>query len=484
MNAPERHAPCPCGSGKKYKNCCERREIVGRQRSEAHRGALPRAVEWLGARYAKEVRTAIARDYVGHLPEALRSEVDRLPEQLAFDIQANGTEWLVAEGSIEVRRGSAIERARVSNLVLGPGGPLLLAEQRAFLEAMTRIPIRPYEVLESVAGEGLRLRDLATPGAESVWVRERSGSAYLVPGDVFGARLVPVQDHVELSGAIYDFPGRVALDLPDELRELLADIGQVIAGPPEDREEIVALGVAAFVIRRWLLSRVRPPEMPRPMDASTGEPLMLVTDHYEVLDWDVLERAFAAEPDVEGDRKDGWVRFKPGGDAEGMRRSLLAINLGEQPNRLEPFARTQRLADEGKAWLRRVAGDSIRFVLRDSVDPMALLAQRRGAGVVHEPDGAALRGLPYAKPAGPPPEQITAISQQFHQQQYVNWADEPIPALADRTPRDAMKTPEGRDKVLRLLRTYEGGELRRAREEGREPADLGFLWRQLGVKRE
>ncbi len=43
----------------------------------------------------------------------------------------------------------------------------------------------------------------------------------------------------------------------------------------------------------------------------------------------------------------------------------------------------------------------------------------------------------------------------------------------------------GRDKgqVVALLESYERGERKQAAAQKREVADLGFLWRQLGLKR-
>ena len=65
-----------------------------------------------------------------------------------------------------------------------------------------------------------------------------------------------------------------------------------------------------------------------------------------------------------------------GGDT---RRSLLAINIGEAKNRIEPFARTLRFADEGKAWLQQLAGDSIRYLDREVVAPVTILSRRDGS---------------------------------------------------------------------------------------------------------
>lgn len=78
----------------------------------------------------------------------------------------------------------------------------------------------------------------------------------------------------------------------------------------------------------------------------------------------------------------------------------------------------------------------------------------------------------------------TAVFQRIHEQVYQNWADEPVPALGDVTPREAARTPDGRERVARLLKDYEVAEARRARSENRGPTDLGFLWARVGLERE
>ena len=82
-----------------------------------------------------------------------------------------------------------------------------------------------------------------------------------------------------------------------------------------------------------------------------------------------------------------------------------------------------------------------------------------------------------------PSELPDGFHQQLYEQIYRDWADEPIPALAGRTPRQALETREGRRRVIDLLESYERGERTKARDENRSPADYGFLWRELGLER-
>jgi len=83
-----------------------------------------------------------------------------------------------------------------------------------------------------------------------------------------------------------------------------------------------------------------------------------------------------------------------------------------------------------------------------------------------------------------PPEAQTEILQQFYQQTYANWADEPVPALKDKTPRQAMRSKAGRREVVELLRSYEFGEREQAELQRRQPCDLAFLWHELGLSDE
>jgi hypothetical protein len=67
---------------------------------------------------------------------------------------------------------------------------------------------------------------------------------------------------------------------------------------------------------------------------------------------------------------------------------------------------------------------------------------------------------------------------------FEKWAEEPLPALGDRSPRKAAKTPAGRRAVTELLKTFELLDARRALKEGGNPVDFGYIWEGLGLKRE
>jgi hypothetical protein len=60
------------------------------------------------------------------------------------------------------------------------------------------------------------------------------------------------------------------------------------------------------------------------------------------------------------------------------------------------------------------------------------------------------------------------------------WPDEKLPALNGKTPREAMTTKKGREKVLELIKNFENREARK-KKEGELWLDLAFLRKELGL---
>jgi hypothetical protein len=64
---------------------------------------------------------------------------------------------------------------------------------------------------------------------------------------------------------------------------------------------------------------------------------------------------------------------------------------------------------------------------------------------------------------------------------YANWANEPIPALDNKTPRQAIQTAAGLERVKGLLRSYEFSEAQQAAQQRRPQVSYDFLWEAVGV---
>ena len=450
-----RNEPCPCGSGKKYKQCCLL-ETEATRRTDDRLEAVPKAIEWLTATRGQAVREALDDQFFGGLDDKEYEKLMGMDPDSLEGIMINAMEWLLADGTITVKG----QERRVTELLFARGGPVLSAGQREWIELLASKPIRLYEVAEVIPGESMRLQDLLLPQRPPVLVQERTGSRQAVRFDLIAGRILPVAGHFELSGAVYAFPRHRSDGLIAELRDELEGV---------DHDSPIAREVTACLIpHHWLKLFVAPMEIPQFVDPITRDPILLITDHYRVNNWNALEHALSAEADVEGNRRDGWSRLFECQD--GLERSSAAINPGKSQDRLSVFYHTQHYADSGGPWFEGVAGQSVAFVSREITDPKVALSNRRPGDA---PTPSAQAQLP--------PEVMTELLGKHIRQFYSNWADQPVPALGGSTPHEAIMTAEGLEQVKFLLHSYEHSEARQAKNQRREPVSYDFLWQELGI---
>jgi hypothetical protein len=440
-------------------------------RPRDHEDAARVAIAWLAERHRKGWRKAFEGVLDHWRPEG-PDEGWQLDDDGMTMVSINVGEWLIARGQIHARGG----RREINGYLLGAEGPYLTPGQRAWIAQLRERPLRLYRVTDVRPDEGLTLIDELDAQAEPQIVRERSGSRSATPGMLLGARLMQVGDaadgHLELSGAIYPFARLRETQVLEQVREVQAG-AVALKLDAENVRDLVETAIA----RAWLAQWFAPPPLPRIHDAATGDPVLLVTDHYRVLDAAALAAALAAQADVSGDAQQGWQRMTHGDD--GVQRSLAAINPGREANRIEVFYRTQRLADAGRAWFEACAGAAVQHLTREITDPVAHLAARAGERDAGDaPRAAASPGLPDV-----PPEVLLQAIEQAVRRHYANWCDEAVPLLGGLTPRQAIATPAGLERVKGLLREYEDGERRQSAAQGRPAMSYQFLWDALGIAR-
>ena len=311
-------------------------------------------------------------------------------------------------------------------------------------------------------------------------MREISGSRTAKPGMLMGARIMEVAagpgiaGHFELSGVIDPFA---------ELAEaaVLAQARQVLAGSArmnlhsDNRRDLLELAIA----RAWLEPWFAPAPLPQIQDASTGDPVLLVTDHYRVFDAAALAASLTSQPDVHGDARQGWNRMIQ--SADGAQRSPSTVNPGRSTDRVELFHRTQRLADDGRAWFEGLAGAAVQHLTREITDPGGHLS-RAGGGKGANSTGRTPRSASAGTPDLPPEVIAQAVEQVLHRHD-AHWAGETIPALGGRTPRQAISTPAGLERAKGLLRDCEEGERQQSVAQGRPAVSCQFLSDALGISR-
>ncbi|RMH23411.1 MAG: SEC-C domain-containing protein [Acidobacteria bacterium] len=435
---------CPCDSGERLAACC------GAAR-DAQQQVLSDAVGWLRERYEAACDEALVSDFFGSLGSAALERLQELPDFVLELLQTNGREWLVAEGVLRLGE----REARAGDLLLAPDGPPLAPAARDFVAQLGRARLSLLRVEERRGDAMLVARDLTA--AEDEPPRTVVGLELpraLVAGKFFGARLLPAGGRFRLSGCVYPFPAELAEPLAQRLREALAE--------EQAAQPTLARALAStLMIDAWLRGLAPPPRTL--VDVASGEPVLLVCDAYDVADAARLTAALELEPDVSGTAGSGFVRGEPGA----ADRARLILDLDRAAARLEVLARTRSQADEGRSWLRRIAGDLVAFRGRTILDPVPAFD---GAGVplvaLGQPLTAAEKG---------------AHLERLYRHAFRHWPDTALPALGGLTPREAMATEAGRATVRKLIERYDRDEQRHAEEEQRPAVSFDFLRALLGL---
>ncbi|MBI5141954.1 MAG: SEC-C domain-containing protein [Nitrospirae bacterium] len=442
---------CPCGSGKKYKKCCLAgdNQFESRRRDEAQ--AVQMALSWLADHYPEETAQAYYEGFMGDMTDEELELLERLPSGPEKMMRINIGEWMLADGYLLIDG----KPRRAIDLILGARGPLLPVLGREWLKELGKLPMSIYEVREARPGEGLQIADLLAPAAAPVWVLERSASKSLVKWDVFGARLVRLNDVWVFSGALYPFGRGEGIDCRDEILDII--------GSEKPREADMRNLVGSIIIDAWLGGLVAIDERPLPtfIDASTGDNILFTTDHYRVTDWTEFERILEAQEDVDGDRDNGWNRFVELGNGQfRSRASMMPTGSG-----LEVFCRTSQLADEAREWLEQIAGSVLKHKIRESVDPRSKKA------------------IDAAKPPSSdiPPDLQRQIIHEYLAKHYEAWPETPLPALNGKSPLEAVNDKQLRPAVIELLKTIDQLEARRIQKTGGEPFDVSSLRERLGI---
>jgi len=306
-------------------------------------------------------------------------------------------------GDVVLFEGGAFEEFVAERGDLLPDDERLLADQWLLAE-------RSVHEIESVSpGAGFTARDVRT--GDRTEVRERTASRSLRAGELICARLVPAGDTVQIFGGFET----VTLRERDDLIALLDD------GP--EPEELVAL----------LSARYAPPQLLN----TEGEPLVMCEATLRSDDPEGL----AALLDTAYDRVEGEAQWIEHVTTHGMERIRATLEL-EGPDlhvEVNSEARLDRV-------LTRVRG----------LQPgLTLTAEARcPAGEVQEAVGRApFSGSGAALDPNDP--EVAAALTEFIRAQEQAWLDDPIPALAGATPREAAADPTRRPDLLRLLDTYD-----------------------------
>jgi hypothetical protein len=457
--------PCPCKSGIKFKKCCGRPagspKPAGTLHTPAERvSAIEKLDFFIEELWGEEEEEAFDEFWGRHLDR----EDDLPPDSLALSRGTQET-WFAFDHQLE--DDSRISDHFLEQAVLTPG-------ERSYLTALRRSSMRLYEVTDTLPGTSMTLRDLVE--GTVVTVNERTGSRALARHTCLAARIIPRGcsggPEIELAVLpISNFSRDSVLATVKQNRE------DFFRDDPSGILDDFYKELPPFFHDAWLASIFEPavPELKN----TDGESMIVTRVTFHVDDGAALARALdGAEAD--GIRKHGDATWAWEGDsAAGKLTSLGTMTQQGETFALE--ANSVERGARGRALLERLAGSAIRHRSTTHEDLRRLVMERVTAQALGREDRDDAR--PESSDPGLDPDLAEALVAQMYALHYRAWIDEPVPALDDRTPREASKLRALRSRLEDLIHGLEGtyeGALKRG-----EPAyDPSWMWDELDLDRE
>jgi len=441
-----RNDPCPCGSGRKYKKCHLRSDEAAR-RAAGEPDTVHNLDEELVYELAAYAAARFGAAWQGH-KRAFADARDAI--QLALP-------WAVYH--------YRVEGATVVDWYLQEQGHRLSRAERAWLAAQGAAWLSVWEVTAVEAGVGLTLHDLLSGETRSV--HEVSGSQAAVVRDTMLARVVDHDGRSVLCGVHpRPLPPIAAAEVVRRARGRLRRKQAVPVG--RLREE----AIGGYLIRRWeeaVAELDAQSAIPPQLRNTDGDPLLLTTDHFEIAPEEaaaVAAQLAALEgverPDPDEDPQ-AYLFLRPGNLRHRSWENTIVGHARLTEAGLAIETNSQARADALRARVEAACGDRLRHRSRTHADPRPSMAIPPERG-------------PVPRPRPPGVEQLELA---FKERHYADWLDEPIPALAGETPREAARTPDGRATLDLLLKEIENQEHRAA---GTAAFDFSTLRRDLGLQ--
>jgi hypothetical protein len=452
-----RNAPCPCGSGRKYKHCCLAAaareaespvELASRRHARAYQGFPPRMLRFVEETYGPHALEEAWSEFLLFPEEPVEFDVEtpQLPLFMPWFFHVwrpdpHGT--LVADPALHDRAPTAV--------LLERQGARLDPALRRYLEHCVESAPSFHEVTAVTPGRGFQARDILT-GEESD-VREQGASRTVRPGDLLFAHIVHV-DGVALLEALSP------LSLPPDAKLAVIELRKKIhrTEPEIDPASLREWDIELRELYFDALERLLEPGLP-PLHNTDGDPLQLqrllfdldpapdaVAFAFEALrHLATPEEAEAALADAERDASGTPIALRFSWSRRNKRRSSVLQHtvLGDieiRPGRLSCALNSNRRAAAFRRYVKKALPERARYRLSelDSIEYALANAPTRDAG-----------------PRTPAPPEVQAHVSRYLAEYYERWLEEKIPALGGRTPLAAVRDPDGREQVEVLVRSIE-----------------------------
>jgi len=474
-----RNDPCPCGSGKKYKNCClnkeqhkDSRDFVWRKLRETHDRFANILAKYGFDRYGPGILENAWDDFI---LDAGREYDMNSPENQLF-VPWTLYSWLP---DIEEEGDSDFDDwdcETIAESYLADNYHQLSVMERRFIEIAVNQGFSFYEIIECDPGNGFRLKDLLVE--TEIDVIEKSGSQHASRGYVLFGQVIQYENVGMLiaTAPIFIAPGYIPsiIQLRKKIRE------------QEESVETDDLILWEDTIRALYFSIYESMFTPPKLVNTDGDPLQIHDIFYEIdSPQAVFDKLKTLAVGTEEQELLSQANFDKNGNLIEIEFPWLKLgnpkiktwentvlgHISIKKNQLKIDVNSEKRANtitkkievllKGQAVYKRTKIQSLESLMEKVKKESA---RESTIGAVNEPLEPELQEL---------------MDNQL-QKHWKQWLHEKIPALGNISPLKAIKDPDGREMVKALLDDLELRD-RNAAPHQRQQKYIDWARQQLGL---
>ena len=451
-----RNQPCPCGSGKKYKKCCltkaeaPSQALYYRRLSEAHDRLVEHLLAYAARIFGEEaVHVAMDEFLLWPDPENEISEemLDRAGS-LFWPWYLFNWEYDSIDAEVEL---AGPEGRTVAELYAEEHGGRLDVLERRLIESTNRKPYSFLEVLSVDKGKGMTLQDILK--GTRIEVQERAGSEYVQPGDGLFGRAITVDGVGMLIGLS---PTLIPPTFKPEIIQLRKRLRRGQSAITDDTlyDWDTEIRELYFDIDHVLNT------MPQMLNTD-GDPMEFHRLIYEIHSTDeafekLCDLCVTMTPEElsAGAQRDNAGRI--------VRVEFPWDRLGHKKMSGMPNTVLGRIVLDGQRLIAEINSAERAEALRREIDSRLGNVGRFQVDEIQDMDS--LMNEHTSGTNGKTVSEQEAFMQHPEVQEQVaemmsrhweSWVDQKIPALGGISPRDAVKTADGREAVEALLKDAE-----------------------------
>lgn len=466
MSKISRNAPCPCGSGKKFKKCCLPKQAETPPPVNSYHD---HCLELADSLFTKIFRFMEKNRYDNYLKKASREYWPDLDP--AIDLEADERElmqfmdWYMHDYPIPGQGRPVIQLYWESRPKLSP-------QERQVLQDWQNTYVSVFQIIEIEPGEGAWAEDIFS--GEKTFISDEILTEHVMKWELMLLRKIKVLEEWHTSTVAGPEPPQYK----EEIRGFVEDHFRAYKQENPDADLPTFLRNRGHLLCQVFLNIESEAPPAQEIFTSSGEELLFCEADYELNNLREAVNRLDREEDFERTATDDeestevfeWLergrsrgRVKDNLPSEGLSlQSFLTPGPGHESHRvlgtiiLEPDQLSLMVQGEerlalGKEILEEVLAGLISH-RQDSVNSLESMLQSSSEELLEE-----LEELEDAEDLEEdiPPELEQALLQDLLDNHYRQWLDKPLPALKGQTPRQAVQNPEGRCLAEDLLRVAE-----------------------------